>query len=145
MFMHTGAASKVIMAYLPESEQERIIEEGLAKITRKTVTDPKKLRKTLRQIRKNGYCVSAGESVAGTRGIAAPILDEHGKLLAGLSIIGPAQRISGSKISRFTTMVVNAAEEIARRVKRATSLQHLEQSFRKDGSDEARREVNPLT
>ena len=140
MFMHTGAAAKVIMAYLPESEQDRIIGEGLPGVTRKTITDPKKLKSTLRQIRKIGYCVSAGELVSGTRGIAAPILDENGKLIGGLNIIGPAQRITGAKIPRFTKMVVKAAEEIARRIKRATDIVDPDEVLGQDyaaGSSEA--------
>ena len=137
MFMHTGAAAKVIMAHLSESEQDRIIKEGLPKVTRKTITDPRKLRNTLRQIRKNGYCVSAGELVSGTRGIAAPILDEHGRIIGGLSIIGPAQRIVGSKIPRFTKMVVEGAEEIARRMKRAGDLVNLDEATGQDYAADA--------
>lgn len=137
MFMHAGAVAKVIMAYLPESEQDRIIREGLPKLTRKTITDPKKLRSALRRIRKDGYCVSAGELVSGTRGIAAPILDEQGKVIGCLSLIGPAQRVVGSKIPRFTKMVVEAAKEIARRIKRAADLVDLDQVVGQDYAADA--------
>jgi DNA-binding IclR family transcriptional regulator len=127
MFMHAGAAAKVIMAHLDESELEKAIAEGLPKITRTTITDPQKLREDLRRIREKGYCVSAGELVAGTRGIAAPVFDGDGKLVAGLSLIGPAQRIAGLKIARFAKMVVEAADEIGKRIRRMADLVKLDE------------------
>jgi DNA-binding IclR family transcriptional regulator len=122
MYLHAGAAAKVLMAYLDEKELEKAIQAGLPKITRTTLTDPQKLKEKLRQIREKGYCVSAGEVVAGTRGIAAPIKDGDGKLVAGLGLIGPAQRIAGAKTARYTKMVVKAAEEIGGRIQRIRGL-----------------------
>lgn len=122
MYMHAGASAKVIMAYLDEGELERVLQAGLPKMTKTTIHDPEKLKENLREIRQRGYCISAGELVPGTRGIAAPIMDGNGKVIAGLGLIGPAQRIKGSKIARFTKMVVEARDEISRRIQRMAGL-----------------------
>lgn len=117
MFMHAGASSKVIMAHLDEAEQDRIIrEEGLPRFTKNTIIDPRKLKEDLRSIRKQGFAISVGELDIGARGIAAPILDRNGKLIAGLSIVGPSDRITGSKIDKVTKIVIEAASEISKQI-----------------------------
>jgi IclR family transcriptional regulator, KDG regulon repressor len=136
-FMHTGASAKVIMAYLSESEQDNIIQKGLPRFTQKTITDPKELKEDLRRIRKNGYSVSAGEFMLGTRGIAAPILSGNGKLIAGLGLIGPSQRVTATKIPRFTKMVVKAAEEIGNRIDRLANLVSADQVFGQDSTQQS--------
>ena len=40
-FLHAGAPGKVILAYLPDEEVDRIIANGLPAFTPKTITDPK--------------------------------------------------------------------------------------------------------
>lgn len=119
LFMHAGASGKVMMAHLEEAEQDRIIkEEGLPKLARNTITDPVKLKRELRLIRKRGFAISVDEVDPGARAIAAPILDKDEKLIGGLGIVGPATRIAGSKIDRFSHMVIEAASEIAQQINR---------------------------
>jgi DNA-binding IclR family transcriptional regulator len=113
--MHAGASAKTLMAHLDKKEQDRVIkEEGLPKFTEKTITDPDKLKKDLEKIRNNGFCVSTEELDPGVRGIAAPIIDKNGELKAGLSISGPVDRITDSKVEKFIPLVVRSANEIAK-------------------------------
>jgi len=114
MFMHAGAAGRVIMAYLDDEDQDKIIEEeGLPKFTENTITDPARLKAELKDIRKKGFAISTGELDPGARAIAAPILDEQGKVIAALSIAGPVNRIKAAKVKEFTRLVIEAALEIA--------------------------------
>jgi len=117
LFLHAGASAKVLMAYLDEEEQDKVIREvGLPKLTKYTITDPKNLKAELRDIRKRGYAVSHGEVDPTTRAIGAPILDEHGKIIAGLSVAGPKHRLDEDKLKRFIPMVVEAANRIAQQL-----------------------------
>lgn len=117
MFMHAGASAKVIMAHLDEAEQDRIIrEEGLPRFTENTITDPARLREELAFIRKHGVATTTAELDPGARGIATPILSRHGKLLAALSITGPLDRITNSKVERFSKLAVGAAKKIAEQI-----------------------------
>lgn len=120
MFMHAGASAKVIMAYLDEAEQDKIIREvGLPKFTENTITDPERLKTDFKNIRKKGFAISTGELDPGARAIAAPILDKHRKIIAGLSIAGPLDRINGPKVDKFTHLVIEAASEIAEQIDKA--------------------------
>jgi IclR family KDG regulon transcriptional repressor len=63
---HAGASSKVLMAFLPEEETERIIHQrGLPPLCRNTITDPEALRTELARIRLQGYAESQEETDLG--------------------------------------------------------------------------------
>ena len=119
MFMHAGASARIMMAYLDEDEQDKIIQEvGLPKFTENTIIDPVRLKAELRAIRKKGFAISTGELDPGARAIAAPIFDDAGKIVSGVSIAGPVDRIKGTKVKAFTQLVVEAADDVAERIKK---------------------------
>ncbi|MCR8632642.1 IclR family transcriptional regulator [Paenibacillus radicis (ex Xue et al. 2023)] len=91
--LYAGATSKMLMAYLPEDKIEKIIQDGLQKMTEKTITDPEKLREQLRTIRGEGHCITVGEYTQGSMGIAAPITNYDGDIIASLSVTGPEFRM----------------------------------------------------
>lgn len=117
VFLHAGASSKILMAYLPETEWDRIIEkEGLTQHTSNTITDVKNLKEHLREIRRKGCTVSDREVHEDVRAAGAPILDSAGNLVAGLSIVGPIYRINKKKLSSLVKMVVEYAGKISSRI-----------------------------
>ena len=67
----------------------------------------------LDRIRVAGYVVTRGELDDGAAAVAAPILDRRGRLVAGLSIAGPAERITGD-VDAMTAAVTAAARKIER-------------------------------
>ena len=74
--LHCGASSKILMAYLREGDWDRIIaKEGLKRYTPNTISDVKKLKAHLREIRKRGYAFSDQEVDRDVRAVAAPILN----------------------------------------------------------------------
>ncbi|XOK62454.1 IclR family transcriptional regulator [Paenibacillus elgii] len=86
--LHAGATTKILLAYLPEDKIDKIISKGLPKFTDYTVSDPDELRQQLQTIRKQGYCISSNDFSLGGMGIAVPIMDHSGEVVAGLSISG---------------------------------------------------------
>ncbi|MDI7259320.1 MAG: IclR family transcriptional regulator [Thermodesulfobacteriota bacterium] len=111
--LHAGASSKILMAYLPEEECDRIIaKEGLKRFTSNTITDKDRLKAHLRDIRKRGYAFSDQEVDRDVRAMAAPILNGSGELVAGLSVAGPAYRINKKKVSSCAKLVIQYAQKI---------------------------------
>jgi IclR family transcriptional regulator, acetate operon repressor len=102
--MDRGASGKVLAAYLEPAERARLV-EGVARPG---------LAADLDAIRRAGIAVTAGELDEGAAAVAAPVLDRRGRLLAGLSVAGPAQRVSGN-----VPALSVAVAEAARRVERA--------------------------
>jgi IclR family KDG regulon transcriptional repressor len=111
---HAGASSKILMAYLEEREWDRIIEkEKLVRFTPQTITDVNKLKAHLREIRRKGYAFSDQEADRDVRAVAAPVLNAVGGVVAGLSMAGPAYRISKKQVSSLGRLMVQYAQKVS--------------------------------
>jgi DNA-binding IclR family transcriptional regulator len=105
--MHRGASAKILAAYLEPGERRRLLD----------ALGPPGLEAELDQIRRDGFAITVGELDEGAAAVAAPILDRRGRLVAGLSIAGPAGRVAADvPTTTATTAAVTAA---ARKVERA--------------------------
>jgi DNA-binding IclR family transcriptional regulator len=112
--LHAGASSKILMAHLAEREWDRIIEkERLVRFTAQTITDASKLKAHLREIRRKGYAFSDQEVDREVRAVAAPVLNAVGDLVAGLSIAGPAYRISKKMVGSLGKLMIRYAQMIS--------------------------------
>ncbi|ELZ95847.1 transcriptional regulator [Haloferax mucosum ATCC BAA-1512] len=95
--LHQLAAGKAMLAYLPDEERDGILDRrGLVEATDETITDRETLLEELSSIRDRGYAFNLGESIEGLNAVGAPIRDETGAPVGGISISGPANRIKGS-------------------------------------------------
>ncbi|MDR7419687.1 MAG: IclR family transcriptional regulator [Armatimonadota bacterium] len=112
--LYAGCSMKVLLAHLPPEHIERIIRHGLTALTPMTITDGEKLTRDLAAIRARGYSVTFGESHAGVHGVAAPVRDHTGRVVASLSVLGPAARIPRERIPELITRVTRAAAGISR-------------------------------
>jgi DNA-binding IclR family transcriptional regulator len=112
--LHAGASSKVLLAFLPDEEIEAVIARGLPPLTAHTVTDPDRLRIDLAEIRQRGYAVSYEETDEGAAGVAVPIWDRTGHVVAGLTIAGPLSRLNQATVSRYLDLARDGARQIAR-------------------------------
>lgn len=112
--LYAGASRKILMAYLPEEEINAVIKKGLVKFTERTITDPDALKQHLRTIREQGWATSAGELFPESASVAAPIRDDTGKVVAGLSVAGPASRFTDERVAELIPMVVETANAISR-------------------------------
>jgi len=115
--LHAGASSKVLMAFLPESEWESILaQEGLQRFTPQTITDGRILKSQLKTICDQGYAFSDQEVDREVRAVAAPILNKRGDLVAGLTVAGPAYRINKKRVQSLGQLVIRYAEKIASQI-----------------------------
>jgi IclR family transcriptional regulator, KDG regulon repressor len=114
--LHASATARVLMAFLSNEEQDKIITKGLKKITEYTITDPVKLRKNLKEIRKCGFAYSDQEMDLGARAVSAPIFNFLGKVVAGLSIAGPIYRFTYKKRAEFKDLVIDYSNKISFRL-----------------------------
>ncbi|WP_049921297.1 IclR family transcriptional regulator [Halopiger djelfimassiliensis] len=95
-YLHQLAAGKAILAYLDEEEFRAIIDrQGLLRMTDHTITDADALREELEAIRDRGYAFNTGESIEGLNAVGAPIRNDEGTPIGGISISGPANRVKG--------------------------------------------------
>ncbi len=83
---HAGAASKLLLAYLPGAELEPYLSGPLAGYTPRTITDPRRLNSELVRLRRQGWSQDKGETVLSIHAFAAPVFDTRGEMVAALSV-----------------------------------------------------------
>lgn len=112
--LYAGASSKILLAYQDDSFIDALIENtGLKRLNENTITDPVKLKKELSSIRDKGFAMSTSEVDSGAGAIAAPIFDHKRKLVAGISIAGPVERIFTEDNQKLIDMVTASAQKIS--------------------------------
>lgn len=108
------SSGKVLLAYQEDEEiVDQVIAKGLTRYARNTITDPDQLRKELKKVRKDGYCISSEEFIDGVNTIGAPIRDYTGKVIAAITVVGPAQRINQYSMQKYLKSIMDAAKEIS--------------------------------
>ena len=83
---HALAMGKVVLARLRPAALARYVARGLASYTPSTITSPDSLADELRRVRADGYAVDREEFDRDFCCVAAPVLDEHGRLAAVLGL-----------------------------------------------------------
>ena len=115
MAPHAGAASRVLLAHLPEPELKRILSQRLEAVTPRTITDPRRLATDLARIRRHGWAQDRGESSISIHAFAAPIFSADGRVVAAISV----PFIAGTEAERLEQIrlaVIRAAKELSARV-----------------------------
>ena len=115
--LYAGSAGKVFLAFLPPERTREILDASdLKPITPNTIIDRNLLEAELDVVRRQGYAVSTGEWQREASGIAAPIFDARGEIIAALTISGPSQRFNDAKMREYATIVTSAANEVSRKM-----------------------------
>lgn len=97
-----GAASKILLIGAPDAVFAAIAD------------DPTQLRAQVEAAARDGYSVSHGERELGASGVAAPIPDSDGHVLAALALGGPTSRFTPERVADFVAAVTSAAQWISR-------------------------------
>jgi DNA-binding IclR family transcriptional regulator len=111
--VHCTSVGKAVLAFQPAEVIDGIIGAGLKRYTGKTITNGKKLQAELAQIRKRGYALDDGEHQPGLRCIGAPVRDSSGRVIAGVSVSGPAWKIPKAEIEGLAQIVMHHAAQIS--------------------------------
>jgi IclR family transcriptional regulator, carbohydrate utilization repressor len=99
--LHLTSVGKLFLAHDdPARVRSYAMRTGLAGHTRNSITDIARLERELAVVRSNGSARDDEELEVGVRCMAAGIFDDQGKLLAGLSVSAPADRLEESWLDR---------------------------------------------
>jgi len=97
--LHATASGKVLLTQMPESELAALLGKALAAWTENTITDPDQLRQEIQRVRDQGYATCLEEQEAGVNAVAVPVRMHDGDVVAALSVVGPAYRLTRDKIA----------------------------------------------
>ena len=111
---HTGLG-KAVLAYLSEGDRARIFSNHTITLgTSKSLKTVSAIEKDLERVREQGYSVDNGEYITGVACVGAPVFDHNSKVVAGLSIAGPALRINERNIESLAKLVKETAALISK-------------------------------
>jgi IclR family acetate operon transcriptional repressor len=111
---HATAIGKSILAWLPETEIARIIEnKGLAGFTRNTITDPTELIEALRLVRRFGFAIDREELLPGVVSIGTALRDYSGTVLGSVSCTLPASRAEESHVDEVKQAVIDCVTALS--------------------------------
>lgn len=92
---------KVLLADLPVDElRKRLAKVEFFQFTPRTITNIDRLIAVLAKIRQDGYALDFSERDEGVTCVAAPIRNYEGRVMAALSVSGPANRMEPEKIQQ---------------------------------------------
>ena len=111
--LHLTSTGKLFLcAADPRQVRAYATRTGLAGNTRNSITQLDKLERELALVRRHGYARDNEELEMGVRCIAAGIYDDTGKLVAGLSISAPAERMQDEWISQLVSTARGISEAL---------------------------------
>jgi len=125
--MHCTAAGKVLLAHLPASERAARLALPLEIYTGKTITDSHGLEESLAEVRLQGYAIVHEEFEEGYSGIAAPIFNHEGQVVAAISVSGPTYRLGRGTIESFIDPLLEISSTIS------AEMGYSQQLIRRDG------------
>jgi DNA-binding IclR family transcriptional regulator len=111
--LHVTAVGKIFLAADgPERSADYARRSGLPRLTDNTLTDPEALGVELEKIRRQGYAFDNEEAEKGVSCIGAGIYNDEAKLVAGLSVSAPSDRLNRA----WAGAVQRTAESISRAI-----------------------------
>jgi len=124
--LHCSAVGKILLAYLPPEEQNRVLPQlDLKRLTPNSVGNMQELKTELLRVRKNGYAYDLEEHELHIRCVAAPIWDHTGSVQSSLSITAPAFRMPVTRLRQLAPMIeaagLNISAELGYQAKAAAS------------------------
>jgi DNA-binding IclR family transcriptional regulator len=111
--LHCTSIGKVLLAYQDPAAIETVIDGGLPRFARNTITDPASLRAELRKVRAQGYAYDEMEFADDMRCVAVPVIEKDGRVTSGISLSGPASRYSRQKLRELRDCAMAAAHEVS--------------------------------
>lgn len=115
--MHcTGIGKLFLTNYSDEEIDSLISEEGLQRYTDYTLVTKEQLVEELKGVKAAGIAYDNEECEIGARCVAGPIYDISGKVIAGISVTGPAPRLNDefiqSKLDEFKEILSIISEKM---------------------------------
>jgi IclR family transcriptional regulator, KDG regulon repressor len=109
------STGKAMLAWLPD-ESVRAAMKLIRKFTPNTKDKRRDVDKDLEDARRLGYAVNRGEWRVGVCGIAAPVRDRLGGVVAAVGVWGAELNILGARREELAELAMNAAAEVSRQL-----------------------------
>ncbi len=115
---HTTGLGKVLLAGLEPSQLKKTLDEqGLTKVTARTIISAAQLGRELERVRERGFASAQGEHYVGFWSVAAPIIGADGKTRAAVSLTGNPDQPVWRDTEGLAGLLIEAAGRISRNMR----------------------------
>ncbi|SHN43266.1 transcriptional regulator, IclR family [Cryptosporangium aurantiacum] len=87
--LHASSGGLILLAHAPSDLQEAVLAGPLRGYTDRTITDARTLRRTLAQVRTQGFVHCPGHIHPDAAGVAVPVRDRSDAVVAALAVVVP--------------------------------------------------------
>ncbi len=114
--LHSGAAGKALLAYLPEKERDEILSNiKMTKFNERTITTKKAMMEEISRIQKTGYATDLAEEFEGCHCVGTVIQDHAGYPIAMIWATGTSFNLTEKKFPWIGKQIKETAETISRK------------------------------
>ncbi|NOY09635.1 MAG: IclR family transcriptional regulator [Spirochaetes bacterium] len=114
MPFHASAAGKLVLAFLPGKEKNKILDKiELKKYTENTITNPDDLGRNLEEIYKTGISYNFQEFNNGISAMATPVFGRQDKIVAALAVVGTSIDLNRYQLAEYSSLFLKASAEIS--------------------------------
>jgi DNA-binding IclR family transcriptional regulator len=106
------ATGRALLAFQDQAEIDEVLSRPLPAYTEHSATDPGELRALLERVRSDGYAVNHASYRPGVGGLAAPVRDYRGQVVASVGVCLPEQRFGPGEFPGLLSATVSAAVAI---------------------------------
>lgn len=111
--LYIGSGPKLLLAYMPENEQNRILSKPLKSLIDQKPIDKEKLLVELEKIKNQGYSISVDEQDLNTTGVSYPIYDYKKNVIAALTVSGLSSYFENDNLQYIKEKTKETAEKIS--------------------------------
>ena len=113
--LHPSAPGKSIIAFLPESESEPIINSiFFEKFNDRTIANISDFKEELKKVRSCGYSVDYAEELEGVHCVGAPIFNQYGYPISAIWATAPSARLPFEKFEEVGITIREMCLDISR-------------------------------
>jgi DNA-binding IclR family transcriptional regulator len=111
-----GQGSLVILAHLPQAEQEEVLRYNLPRIRHYNVYDEVYLRTEVKKALELGYSAKTSGLLEGMAGIAVPVFDRNKNVVAALSVGTHVNRLNDERLPIVRDLLMREALQLSSQV-----------------------------
>lgn len=121
---HASAQGKVLLAFSPRPQQQRVLSRPLQSFTPHTVADPRRIEDEILGVARLGFAAAPEQAMLGINAVAAPIFDDKDACVGAVALVGSIQFLPAEP----DAVAISALKATAQRISRKLGHGHAESS-----------------
>jgi len=112
----SGANGRVLMSGLTDAEIDRVLADHEHDATLHESLTPDEIRARISEMREQDFAMASNETIADVSSVAVGVHDGSGQTVAALSVSGPADRFTSTRMDEVVPALQEAASAISARL-----------------------------